>query len=119
MIFLNDDVAAVETNPKAGVDDPIPTNPFLRIVNIETPVEEATLNGLSAVEVDDCTLKENKDDVALIPVTVPLSKNVEVPTDVADNQRVAKPRVPPLSEDTIPNVEVATHLVDVPVVQRT
>jgi hypothetical protein len=58
-------------------------------VNIETPVEDATLNGLSTVDVDDCTLKAKVDDVALIPVTTPLSITVDVPRVVAVSQRVA------------------------------
>jgi hypothetical protein len=58
-------------------------------VNIEAPVEDATLNGLSTVVVDDCTLKAKVDDVALTPVTTPLSMIVEVPSVVAVSQRVA------------------------------
>ena len=72
-----------------GVDEPIPMFPFWRIVNIDTTVDDATLNGLSAVVVELCTLKAKVDDVALIPATVPLSKSVEVPTVVAVSQRVA------------------------------
>ena len=99
-----------------GVVDPIPTLPLAKIVNIDTPVEEATLNGLRAVEVDDCTLKANVDDVALIPATVPLSRSVDVPRVVAVNQRVANPRAPPDTPEAVtPSVDVATHRVEVPV----
>jgi hypothetical protein len=59
------------------------------MVNIEAPVDEATLNGLSTVEVELCTLKAKVEEVALIPVTVPLSIRVEVPKVVEVNQRVA------------------------------
>ena len=98
-----------------GVVDPIPTFPLARIVKSEAPVDDATLNGLSAVEVDDCTLKAKVDDVALIPATVPLSRSVDVPTVVADSHRVAKPRAPPERDDVIPSVDVATQRVLVPV----
>jgi hypothetical protein len=40
-----------------GVVDPIPTLPLAKIVNIDAPVEDATLNGLRGDEVEDCTLK--------------------------------------------------------------
>jgi hypothetical protein len=72
-----------------GVDVPIPMFPLANIVNIDTPVEEATLNGLSAVEVEDCTLNAYVEDVALIPATTPLSNRVEVPKVLIVNQRVA------------------------------
>ena len=36
-----------------GVVTPIPTFPLAKIVKSEAPVEEATLNGLSAVDVED------------------------------------------------------------------
>ena len=99
------------------MDVPTPIFPFASTVNIDTPVEDATLNGLSADEVDDCTLNAYVDDVALIPATTPLSRSVEVPTVVAVNQRVANPNVPPNTPLLVrPNVEVATHFVDVPVV---
>jgi hypothetical protein len=52
-------------------------------------VDEATLNGLSGVEVEDCTLNAKLEDDALIPSTVPLSISVEVPTVEEVNQRVA------------------------------
>jgi hypothetical protein len=96
---------------------PTPTFPLDRIVNIDAPVEDATLNGLRAVEVDDCTLKAKVDEVALIPATTPLSRRVEVPRVVAVNQRVAKPVEPPKTPLLVrPRVLVATHLVVVPVV---
>ena len=98
-----------------GVVEPIPTLPLERIVNIDTPVDDATLNGLSAVDVDDCTLKAKVDDVALIPATVPLSRSVDVPSVVAVNHREAKPNVPPERDPDIPRVDVATQRVLVPV----
>ena len=98
-----------------GVDDPIPTFPLERILNIDTPVDDATLNGLSAVDVDDCTLNAKVDDVALIPATVPLSRSVDVPRVVADNHREAKPNVPPERDPEIPRDDVATQRVLVPV----
>jgi hypothetical protein len=63
-------------------------------------------------------LNANVDDVALIPATVPLSRRVEVPRVVDVNHRVANPVVPPETTAVIPSVEVATHLVVVPVVWR-
>ena len=110
----------VPTTPRryAGVDDPIPTFPFCRIVKREVPVEEATLNGL--IPADPCTLKVTVEEVAFMPATVPLSKRVEVPRVVEVNQRVAKPRAPPDTPDEVsPKVDVATHLVEVPVVWST
>jgi hypothetical protein len=86
-------------------------------VKRDTPVDEATLNGLSGVEVEDCTLNAKLDDDALIPSTVPLSISVEVPTVDEVNQRVAYPKAPPATPLAItPRVEVATQRVDVPVV---
>jgi hypothetical protein len=73
----------------AGVDDPIPTFPLERIVNIDTPVDEATLNGLRGVDVELCTLKAKVEDVALTPSTVPLSRSVEVPSVDEVSQRDA------------------------------
>ena len=60
-------------NSEVGVLEPTPIFPFERIANSDAPVEDATLNGLTTVEDDDCTLRANEDDVALIPATVPLS----------------------------------------------
>ncbi len=77
------------TKAVVGEEFPIPTFPFASTVKSEAPDDEATLNGLSADEVDDCTLKVYDDDVALIPATVPLSISVEVPRVVDVNQRVA------------------------------
>ena len=57
------------------------------MVKSDVPVEEATLNGL--VEGAPCTLKVKEDEVALIPVTIPLSIKVDVPRVVGVNQRVA------------------------------
>ena len=94
-----------------GVVDPIPMFPLARIFIYEIPDEEATLNGLSAVDVEDCTLKAYEDDVALIPANDPLSRSVDVPRVVAVNQRVAKPIAPPVIEVA----ELVTHLVLVPV----
>jgi hypothetical protein len=104
---------------KPGVVEPIPTFPLERIVKSDAPVEEATLNGLRAVEVEDCTLNAKVDDVALIPATVPLSRSVDVPRVDAVSQRVAKPRAPPDTPTAVtPRVEVDTHFVVVPVVWR-
>jgi hypothetical protein len=101
------------------VVEPTPTFPLERTVKSEAPVDDATLNGLSAVEVEDCTLKAKVEDVALIPATVPLSRSVEVPRVEAVNQRVAKPMAPPVTpEEVILSDEVDTHCVDVPVDQR-
>ena len=66
---------------------PIPTLPFWSIVNILAPVEDATANGLSPPR--PCTKKVKLDDVALIPVEVPLSMRVDVPSVLAVIQRVA------------------------------
>jgi hypothetical protein len=76
-------------NVYADVVAPTPTFPLARIEKSDTPVEDATLNGLSAVDVDDCTLNANVDDVALIPATTPLSRSVDVPRVVGVSQRVA------------------------------
>jgi hypothetical protein len=99
-----------------GVVTPIPIFPLAKIVKSDTPVEEATLNGLSPVEVALCTLSVKLDDVALIPSTVPLSINVEVPTVVEVSQRVAYPNAPPVTPTLVrPSVDVDTHCVEVPV----
>jgi len=96
---------------------PIPTLPLLRTVRIVAPVEDAIANGLTPDA--PCTLKVTVDEVALIPATVPLSRSVEVPRVVVVSQRVAKPRAPPVRDEVIPSVDVATHLVVVPVVWST
>ncbi len=63
------------------------------------------------------TLNATVDDVALIPATVPLSRNVEAPSVVAVTQRVANPVVPPVTVEAVrPSDDVATQRVDVPVV---
>ena len=72
-----------------GADTPTPMFPLARIVKSDTPVEEATLNGLRADDVEDCTLKAKLEEDALTPRTVPLSIRVEVPTVDEVNQRVA------------------------------
>ena len=102
-----------------GVVTPIPTFPLAKIVKSEAPVEEATLNGLSPVEVALCTLSVKLEDVALIPSTVPLSIRVEVPTVVDVSHRVAYPNAPPRTPTLVrPRDDVATHCVDVPVERR-
>jgi hypothetical protein len=102
-----------------GVEEPMPMFPLERMVKNEAPVEEATLKGLRAVDVEDCTLNANVDDVALIPATVPLSRSVDVPRVDAVSQRVAKPRAPPDTPTAVtPRVDVETHFVVVPVVWR-
>ena len=83
------------------------------MVKSDVPVEDATLNGLTPER--PCTLKVTVDDVALIPATVPLSRRVEVPSVVAESQRVAKPVEPPVRDEAIPRDYVATQRVDVPV----
>ena len=105
--------ATERRNP--GVELPTPTFPLASTVKSETPVEEATLNGLIAEVEALCTLRAKEDEEALTPRTVPLSMSVEVPRVVEVSHRVAKPRAPPEMLDTGPSVEVATHLVEVPV----
>ena len=96
-------VASVEvpatTKRVLGVDDPIPTLPFWRMVKSEVPVDDATLNGFKPDE--PCTLKVMVEEVALTPATVPLSIKSPVPSVVAESQRVTKPVVPPLTPDAI------------------
>ena len=51
-----------------------------------------------------------------MPAEVPSSRSDEVPSVVAESQRVAKPRTPPATPFVAkPSVEVDTHFVDVPV----
>ena len=102
-----------------GAATPTPMFPLDRIVKSDTPDEDATLNGLRGDDVDDCTVKAKVDDVALIPVTAPLSIKVEVPRVVEVNQRVAYPKAPPDTPEAVrPRDVVATHFVLVPVVWR-
>jgi hypothetical protein len=113
--------AKVPATPRRypGVVDPTPTFPLARIVKSDAPVDEATLNGL-VLEVEvACTLKTKEDDVALIPATTPLSRSVDVPSVVAESQRVAKPVAPPDTDAVRPRVEVATQRVLVPVACNT
>ena len=72
-----------------GVDTPTPMLPFERMVKSDTPVDDATLNGLSGDDVELWTLRVKVDEVALIPSTVPLSIKVEVPNVEEVSQRVA------------------------------
>ena len=105
---------------KSLVDDPEVkvVRPVCDTERSEVPVDDATLNGLTPAA--PCTLKVTVDEVALIPATVPLSRSVEVPRVVVVNQRVAKPVCPPVTpEEVTPSVDVATHLVVVPVVWST
>lgn len=104
------------TSLSVGVVVPIPTFPFASIEKSEAPVEEETLNGLTPAA--PWTLKDTVEDVALIPATVPLSRRVEVPRVVGVSHRVANPNAPPESEPATPRLDVATHLVVVPVVWR-
>ena len=85
----------------------------------ERPVEDEIKNGL--VPAVPCTLKEKVDDVALIPATTPLSKNVDVANVVAPVKRAKNPFAPPVTPapPVIPRDEVDTHWVLVPVDQRT
>jgi hypothetical protein len=95
---LNPDFPVIESEA-AGVDEAIPTLPFWRMVKSDVPVDDATLNGL--VEGFPCTLKENDDEVALIPVTVPSSMRLEVPRVVAPRNRAAYPNTPPVTPEPI------------------
>ena len=63
-----------------GDEEPTPTFPLAATVNSEVPVEEATLSGLTPGA--PCTLNVYEDEVALIPATVPLSRNIELRNDV-------------------------------------
>jgi hypothetical protein len=93
-----------------GTFVPTPTFPLASTVNSEPPVEEATLNGLSGDEVDDCTLKVKDEEDALIPRTDPVSIKVEVPRVVSVSHLVAYPKDPPeIVEAEIPREEVDTH----------
>lgn len=103
-----------------GLDEEIPMFPLERIVNIATPEEDATLNGLRIVDVEDCTLRANNEEDALTPRTVPLSIKVEVPRVFEVSQRVAQPKAPPLMvEAAMLSDDVDTHSVDVPVFRST
>jgi hypothetical protein len=100
---------------EVGVEEPTPTLPLAAIWKREAPEEEETANA----ELDPAvprTLNVTVEEVALIPTTTPLSISVDVPRVVEVNQRVANPKAPPeieLAES--PSVDVATHLVEVPV----
>jgi hypothetical protein len=96
---------------------PIPTLPFWSTESIVAPVEDAITNGL--VPAVPWRLKVTVDEVALTPETVPLSIKRPVPIVVAVNQRVTRSTVPPERIAPIPRVDVATHLVVVPVVWST
>ena len=88
---LNGVVLPEITSLSVGVVVPIPMNPREVIANSDAPVEDATLNGSSTVEDDDCTLRANEDDDAFTPRTTPLSNNVDVVRVVGVSHRVAKP----------------------------
>ena len=81
------------------------------------PVDDAIAKGLRPE--DPRRLKVTADEVAPMPATTPLSMRVDVPTVVAVNHRVANPAAPPVSDAESPRDDVATHLVEVPVVWRT
>ena len=99
-----------------GVDEPIPILPLEATLRNEVLDDDATLK-MSFVEPDTPrTLKATVDDVALIPATVPLSRRIELPIVVADNQRVAKPDEPPDTVAVILSDDVDTQRVEVPVV---
>ena len=69
------------------IELPTFTFPFESTEKSEAPDDEATLNRL-ILDVDvACTLNTYEDDVALIPVTVPLSMKVDVPSVVASKKR--------------------------------
>ena len=102
-----------------GVDDPIPTLPLASTERKEAFDEEATLKMVLVDPDTPRTLKATVEEVALTPRTVPLSIRVEVPRVVAESQRVAKPKEPPVRLLPIPSDEVDTHCVLVPVERRT
>jgi hypothetical protein len=95
------------------------TIPVLVMPKSVAPDDDATLNGFRLDVEVACTLKTYEEEVALIPATTPLSTSVEVPSVVADSQRVAYPKRPPDSDPEIPREDVAVHLVDVPIERRT
>ena len=99
-----------------GVVDPIPTLPLTPTSKSGTPVLEATMNGSSAPV--PCTTNDVPDDVAFTPATTPLSRRDPVPRVVELVNRATNPLVP-LNAEANPSVDVATHLVEVPVVWST
>jgi len=90
-ILSVEEALPVIANLDDGVEVPTPIFPLASIVKKETPVDDATLNGFRLEVEVACILKAKVEDVALTPVTVPLSKKVEVPKVVVLSQRVAKP----------------------------
>jgi hypothetical protein len=98
---------------ETGVEEPIPTLPVVVIVMYCVPEDDATANGLRVVV--PWTRKAVVADVALIPETVPLSRRVPMPRVLLFTQRAMNPFVPPATDAVMLSVEVATHLVDVPV----
>jgi hypothetical protein len=91
----------------------ISTSPFANTVKRLVFDEVATLNTLDVpFAVVEATLKVTDDDVALIPATVPLSKNDEVPSVVEVSQRVTNPRSPPVRPP------IVVQSVEVPVLAR-
>jgi hypothetical protein len=78
------------------------------------PVEDATENAV-AEPAFPCTLKVIIDEVAFTPATVPLSRKSPIPSVPGADQRAKNPLVPPERVPVILRLEVATHLVEVPV----
>jgi hypothetical protein len=113
------DVATVLSIRNLAIDGdvvvPTATVPPARTARSDAPDDDATWNGLRLEVLVARTLNTKLDEVALIPVNTPLSMSVDVPSVVAESQRVAKPVEPPVRAEAIPSVDVATHLVDVPV----
>jgi hypothetical protein len=99
-----------------GVEDPMPTLPLAKTEKRFVADDVATLKTIDVpFAVVDATLKETVVDVAPTPATVLSSKKRPVERVVGDVHRARYPKRPPPSEPDIPNVDVATHLVVVPV----
>ncbi len=71
--------------------------PLERTVKMDDPLEEAILNILLVLPDIPCTKKVEVEVVALIPATVPLSKNVDVPSAVEEMNREMNPLTPPVT----------------------
>ena len=76
----------------------MPTFPLASIVKSDAPVEDATLNGLTAGE--PCTLNVYEEEVAFTPDTVLLSRSIPVASVEVPMNLVTKPFVPP---ETVPD----------------
>ena len=87
----------------------------------EKPDGDATLKIELALPDVPWILKVTVEEVALTPATVPSSRRRPVERVVSESQRVKNPGRPPDTPGppVMPSVEVATHLVDVPVAWST